>query len=351
LYQECLILKKLYVGIALACLISLTACSGKDKNDVQQKPAKNEATETFPNEDSFIFPLTGLPSKVESVNRPVAVMINNHPKARPQSGLAKADIVYEVLAEGELTRFLAIFQSEKPEKIGPVRSARDYFIDLAQGYHSFYVAHGYSPEAKQMLTTGYIDNLNGMQFDGKFFHRDATRVAPHNSYTSFSDIEKGAEKLAVDLTGAPEPLSFLTKNEADSIVGEQATDVTVTYYHSLSFTESYKYVASIKKYIRSSGGEPTVDRETKQPVKIDNLFIVEMNHKVLDDHGRRAIDLESGGDAYILQRGKMRKVKWKNDLGRIVPVDESGQIGFVPGKTWIQVIPTNPGLSSMVTVK
>ncbi len=342
------ILKKILVGIALTCVLSLTACNVKEKKEEQQ-PLKNEVTEHTSNK-AFTFPLTGLPSKEKTTNRSVAVMINNHPKARPQSGLAQADIVYEVLAEGELTRFLAIFQSEKPEIIGPVRSARDYFIDLAQGYHSFYVAHGYSPEAKQMLTTGYIDNMNGMQFDGKFFHRDSSRVAPHNSYTSFSDIEKGAKKLDINLTGAPEPLPFLNKNEVNSISGENATEITVTYYHSLSFTESYQYDASMKKYIRSSGGEPTVERETKQPVKIDNLFIVEMNHKVIDDHGRRAIDLETGGDAYLLQRGKMRKVKWKNDFGRIIPVDESGSIGFVPGKTWIQVIPANPGFSGMVTV-
>lgn len=80
-------------------------------------------------------------------------MINNHPKARPQTGLTEADIVYEVLAEGEVTRFLAIFQSSNPKLIGPVRSSRDYYIELAKGYNSLYIAHGYSPEAKNYLQT------------------------------------------------------------------------------------------------------------------------------------------------------------------------------------------------------
>ena len=82
-------------------------------------------------------------------------MVNNHPKARPQSGLHKADIVYEILAEGDVTRFLPYFQSEKPENIGPVRSARDYYIDLAKGLNALYIAHGYSPEAKKCLTWLY----------------------------------------------------------------------------------------------------------------------------------------------------------------------------------------------------
>ena len=85
--------------------------------------------------------------------RAVAVMVNNHPKARPQSGLNKADIVYEILAEGDITRFLAVFQSEKPENIGPVRSARAYYIELAKGLNALYIAHGYSAEAKEMLRT------------------------------------------------------------------------------------------------------------------------------------------------------------------------------------------------------
>ena len=90
-------------------------------------------------------------SSTEIEGRAVAVMINNHPAARPQSGLHKADIVYELLAEGDVTRFLAIFQSEQPDNIGPVRSARSYYIELAKGYDSLYIAHGNSPDAKKML--------------------------------------------------------------------------------------------------------------------------------------------------------------------------------------------------------
>ena len=91
--------------------------------------------------------MLGVQREVEG--RAVAVMVNNHPAARPQSGLNKADIVYELLAEGDVTRFLAIFQSEQPDNMGPVRSARDYYIELAKGFDSLYIAHGNSPDAEE----------------------------------------------------------------------------------------------------------------------------------------------------------------------------------------------------------
>src|SRR5690606_26584180 len=140
----------------------------------------------------------------------------------PQSGLHKADVVYEILAEGDITRFLAIFQSEKPEDIGPVRSARDYYIELAKGYDSLYIAHGYSPEAQSMLDSGYIDNLNGLYYDGTLFKRASFRNAPHNSYISYENIMEGAEKNNYEMADAPDSVTFLSKNEVEEIAGEDA---------------------------------------------------------------------------------------------------------------------------------
>ncbi|GIW49783.1 MAG: hypothetical protein KatS3mg080_0394 [Anoxybacillus sp.] len=145
-------------------------------------------------ETAWTFPLTGMPANEKTMQRAVAVMINNYPAARPQSGLHKADIVYEVLAEGDITRLLAIYQSEQPDVIGPVRSARDYFIQLSNGFHALYVCHGWSPEAQKLLKSGAADYVNGLFYDGTLFWRDRTRKAPHNSYISFENIKKGAEK-------------------------------------------------------------------------------------------------------------------------------------------------------------
>ena len=162
--------------------------------------------------------MLGVQTEVEG--RAVAVMINNHPAARPQSGLNKADIVYELLAEGDVTRFLAIFQSEQPENVGPVRSARNYYIELAKGFDSLYIAHGNSPDAKEMLDNGYIDDLNGIYYDGTLFKRASFRKAPHNSYITYDNILKGANQNGYEMEQAPPSLTFLTEDEVKELAGE-----------------------------------------------------------------------------------------------------------------------------------
>jgi hypothetical protein len=156
----------------------IAGCS-KDKEETvdAEDPIVDETTDENPSEDDedevvtlpYAAPFSGERSEEEFTKRPVLVTINNHPKARPQSGLASADIVYEMVAEGSVTRLLALYQSELPERIGPVRSARDYFIEIASGLDAFYVAHGYSPEARLLLTTGYVDNINGCNMTAPCF--------------------------------------------------------------------------------------------------------------------------------------------------------------------------------------
>jgi hypothetical protein len=270
-------------------------------------------------------------------------MVNNHWKARPQSGLHKADIVYEVLAEGELTRLLAIFQSEMPEKIGPVRSARDYYIELSQGYNAMFVAHGYSPEAKQILKSGTVDNINGMDYDGTLFNRADFRKPPHNSYITSENIKKGMEKVGADQTDKLDMLPFLTKSSSANIVGKDARGVTITYPGGE--TVSYTYNENKKTYARSSDNEPTIDRETETPITLSNVFIVEAVHRVIDDAGRREINLTSGGDAILLQNGVAKEIKWKNENGRILP--DGG--AFIPGKTWINIVPS--GMANSVKMQ
>src|SRR5699024_9714062 len=113
-------MKKRIIFMLLVVFMLLAACSKAD-----EKPEKSRQS---------ISQLTGIAGNENIDDRIVGFMVNNHPKARPQSGLSKADIVFEVLAEGKITRFLALFQSEKPDMVGPVRSAREYYFELANGY-------------------------------------------------------------------------------------------------------------------------------------------------------------------------------------------------------------------------
>jgi hypothetical protein len=334
--------------IILLSALTLAACSS-DKEEAEKTPVKEEnaAPASTENEMKFQSPLTGEEMKEESKDRSVAVMVNNHPKARPQSGLSKADIVYEVLAEGDVTRFLAIYQSQQPEQIGPVRSARDYYIDLAKGYDSVYIAHGYSPDAEAKLDSGEIDHLNGMEYDGTLFKRAKFRKAPHNSYISFEHIQKGAEQSDLVMNQPPKSLRFLTKEE--SINGEKANSIMISYFNNPLFDVVYEYNQDEGKYERYSNGEQTVDYDTEDPVLLENIFIVETSHRIIDSAGRRDIDFQSGGNAYLIQEGKLREVQWKNDEGRILPFENGKQIPLRKGATWINIIPSSPGLSGTVS--
>lgn len=331
--------------------------SGCSKEEQTLKPIKEEPKQEEPKPEQekvypYSFPLTGIGSDVEVDNRAVAVMINNHPKARPQSGIHKADLVYELLAEGDVTRFLAVFHSEKPERIGPIRSARDYYIELAKGLKGLYVAHGYSPEARQMLESDYIDNLNGMVYDGTLFKRSKDRKAPHNSYITYENILKGAQKNDFSMKGQPSSYQFY-KNKEDlaALIGKDAKSIMVSYFSNDLFNVMYDYDETLEKYKRYSNGEQTIDYDSKDPVLLDNIFIVEMQHRFIDSYGRREINLTSGGSGYLLQKGKWKEVTWKNVDGLIVPFENGVEAKMVPGKTWINVIPTDKGLQKSVSIE
>lgn len=338
-------MKRLIKIVSILTFLNLILLAGCNKKD--ETPKKSDG----PKKEMFAFPLTGLMTDDEEAVkvRPVAVVINNDPKARPQSGLNEADIIYELLTEGGITRYLAIFQSEKPDMIGSVRSARPYFIELANGYDAFFVAHGYSPKAKAMLDSGVIDHINGINYDGTLFQRVSFRKAPHNSYITYENIKKGAEMKQYSLVQTVSPLPFLSKDEVKQIqADEQSHEITVRYNNSYSVT--YRYDESEKHYTRFTGQEQTVDYETNEPLTLENILIVEANHRIVDEAGRREVDITSGGDAILLQNGMVRYVQWTNKNGRIVPTTSDGEVGFVPGKTWIHFIPANPGLKNMVNL-
>ncbi|MGE6259878.1 DUF3048 domain-containing protein [Heyndrickxia sporothermodurans] len=329
--------------VALSVLFILSACSHSkqpEKKDSADAPERGEVSGNDKEQPKYYYPLTGLEANEESNDRAVSVMINNHPKARPQSGLTEADIVYEVLAEGDITRFLAIFQSKKPQRIGPVRSARDYFIKLAKGYDSLYIAHGYSPEARKMLKNEYIDNINGMQYDGTLFKRSSDRKAPHNSYISFENILKGAKQKNYKMEPAPETLNFAQDEDNNQSSAQKADHILIHYSNNASFNAEYKYNEKLLNFERYSGNEQTIDLESKKPVLIDNLFIVEMKHKIIDSYGRRGIDLISGGKAYLIQKGTFKEVEWRNANGKIIPYENGIPSKLVPGKTWINIVPS-----------
>lgn len=329
-------------------LCSLVACSHNEEatNEqeepeeiVEEEPADPETTE----KPEHVYPLTGLGSNEELTDRMIAIMVNNHPKARPQTGLSQADIVFEILAEGNVTRFMALFHSNIPDRVGPVRSARPYYFNLANDYNAIYVYHGAADHIENMIQTGAVKGLNGMYYDNDkvLFERSPDRNPPHNSYTLFDGIYQRAEEQGYELEAAYQPMTF---SDEEDVEGEIATDISFRYG---SNSVSYQYDEVADKYLRFSDGVQTVDNADNSPIQLDNVLIIETAHQVIDDEGRREIDFASGGNALLLQQGKVQDVQWERKDGRIIPTKDGEPVPFVPGQTWINVIPTSPGIDGV----
>lgn len=337
---------------AIACsAILIVGCDEKEElveetNLIEEQTVPATAEVELP----YVTPFTGENVADEITTRPIIATINNHPAARPQSGIGSADVIYEMLAEGNVTRLLALFQSEIPDNIGPIRSARDYFIEIAEGLDAFYIAHGYSPEAQMMLANGVVDNINGMQYDGSIFKRSSERVAPHNSYIAGENIEIAAEKVNASLLYQKKVSYNFYEPDERAKIGVQANSVTVKYSNYDSFNSLYTYNADTNTYSRQCADEITTDYLTNEPIELSNVLFFEMNHSIIDNAGRRSIDITSGGTAYVFQEGMMREVRWENIDGVLKAVEEDGsEVKLVPGHTWIHFVPTNPGIAASVT--
>ena len=257
----------------------------------------------------------------------------------------------EILAEGDITRFLAMYQSEEPDEVGPVRSAREYYFNLADDYNAVYVYHGAAKFVNKMIKDEHIEYINGAQHDndGTLFKRSTDRQAPHNSYVQFGALEKEMKAAGYDTKADYESLPF--KKKDSEVDGEAATNIQVKYSaNSDAYNPVYSYQKDQNIYTRSAADEQTIENSDSTPIEVTNLFVIEAPHEVFDDEGRRKIDLDNGGDAYLFQGGKQKKVKWEKKDGYIIPTEDGKPVGFLPGKTWVNVVPENPGLAQAVEV-
>lgn len=282
----------------------------------------------------YTAPLTGIASTKPFDSRIAMVIIENHSQARPQTGLDKADMVYEMLAEGGITRFAAFYQSEYPENVGPVRSIRPYFIRLSQGFDALIVHAGWSPEAESIILNEKLPSVNGLVQEPKYFWRDKSRKAPHNLYTDFDKVKEVAKKLKYrEELNAPK---FMFKSKNEEAKGDSAVDITIKY--NSSYRVGYQYDLDKQIYTRSINDKPHSDALTKEQLTTTNILVVKTKHKVLDSVGRLSVDLTSGGTGYLFQRGKMQEITWKNENGVIQSYKDGVQLALYPGKTWINVV-------------
>jgi hypothetical protein len=305
-----------------------------------EKEPELEVIEDIPIEEPskpFHYALTGIGTDVEVKTRPMMYMVENQAKARPQDGLHLADIVFEILAEGEITRFVAVYQSQEAEIIGPVRSIRPYFVQLGHGLDALVVHAGWSQEAMNMLVAKKVAHFDEVYGDGAYYWRDKTRKPPHNLYSSTELIRKGAKAKKYREEWNNPSLSFYEEDKVPVITGWPALSITIPYIKG--YKVGYEYDAVNQRYIRSMAGELHKDKTTNTQITAENIIVCFSKHRVLDNVGRREVDVIGPGEGYIIQRGQLRNITWESKNGVIRPFIDGKEVELVPGQTWIHVVP------------
>ncbi len=318
------------------------------------KPTKTpEPTPSIP-EGMGVNPLTGLYINEEAVNRrPVAIVINNMIKALPQSGIGQADMYYEILSEANITRIIAIFKDFSSEKIGPVRSARDYFLFFALDNDAIFAHHGGSDQgslggAYAAIKKFKIDNIDGMKHDGTIFQRDKKRINTpgmyeHSSYAGAERLLDYSEKTGFRIETDFEPL-FKFYDKLTDLGGEKALRVNIPF--SDSQDAHFIMDEETKSYTRFEYGSEQIDEETGERLKVENIIIQYANIWLVkgDAYGRRAAELTGKGDGVLVSNGSYIPIKWEKESYEKPTkwTDENGkQLTLNKGKTWICVI--DPG--------
>lgn len=274
--------------------------------------------------------------------RPLAVMIENAPAARPQSGLDKADVVYEMLAEGGLTRFLAIYHHNDTDRLGPVRSARPYFIDRMFEYNAMYAFCGGSPDALKMVKNEKVASLDEFGVGRKAYRRDKSRKAPHNLYADTLKLRKvGADKGYERSVKLPE-FSFLEKGE-ENPGGITSENIIIRYPTRYSIVK-WNYDAGTGVYRRSEGGAVHRDAVTGKQLTASNIIVQYVKTSIIDKEGRLEFSATGRGKAVMLTGGKSFSGSWRKDAKREQTYFycENGEVFKLnPGQTWIEVVSKN----------
>jgi hypothetical protein len=274
---------------------------------------------------------------------PVGVMIENLPSVRPQSGLSKAQVVYEALVEGFSTRFLVIFDpKELPDKIGPVRSARPYYLEWISEYNGLYAHAGGSPEALGAIQGLGIRDLDALR-KGGYFWRDNTQSAPHNLYTSKELISYAIRDLGFEGEQADFELGIYS---GDPEMTDRPTDAkkVIVRFSGYNYEVEYQYDRETDEYLRFNAGVEHRDQNTDQQIRAKNVIVVEIPPVVsIGEKGRLTFDIQGEGRALVARHGEVIEGAWKKPdrTTQTKYYDSNGEeIDLGRGNTWIHIIPS-----------
>lgn len=318
--------------LALAAIVGALTLGQKRSVDTNRSP---DGTKTVARS------LDGVRSNAENPNpTPVALVVENIVEARPQSGLDGASVVYEALAEGGITRFLAVFGpfGRLPE-IGPVRSARPYSVDWAEEYGAVFGHVGGSPQALDLLQSYRGVDLNEFS-NNRYFWRDRSRPAPHNVYTSSDKLIFARRDKK-----APENASFEPWKFATTETGAARPDLSQTVaipFSSFNYSVEWKYAATENQYERSQAGSPHLLKDGTR-VSAKNVIVQYVKTSLIDAE-RLNMETIGTGRATVFRDGLAIEATWtKSKRGDHTQfTDASGSpVLLNPGTVWVEVVPSD----------
>ncbi len=289
--------------------------------------------------------LTGLwvPEEIGR-KRPYAIQFSNFKTVRNQWGIGQADIVYEALVEGGITRLLAIGENYTGDRLGSVRSSRHYFVSIADEYDAIYIHYGKTKYAKAKIAESKINNLDGETGIGTtVFYRDKSMNAPHNAFTSLDRILKGIKQKGYKTEHDEnfKPHYSFYKEDTDVTTGVTASRVDIKF--SGYNTPYLEYNAEDKLYYRYQFGEVHKDSNTGDQLAFKNIIIQLVKEWDIDRNDYQTMDLEdASGKGYYITNGKLVDITWKKkEADRFMRYyDASGQeLTINPGKTYIALFP------------
>jgi hypothetical protein len=330
-------------------------------------------------EPVFYSKLDGSAITSESQDKyPLAVMVENHVDARPQAGLDKASVVYEAIAEGGITRFMAVFGPQEADKVGPVRSARPYYVDWAMGYNAYYAHVGGNAYALDQIANEKVFDLDQFKYTAPYWRDTSLKVSrEHTMFASVSKLREQASKLGYSATPSYRQYKFVEAKDPNKQVEEDsensssqttsgpqdqsqtpaspatpsATNINVLF-SSANYNVKFTYDSLSNSYKRVlNNGAVQKDRESKAEIAPSNLIVMTVKRSPLitriNEHGY-LMETVGEGNAKIFLNGEVIEGKWKKDSrkDREVFYDENGEeIVFNRGQFWICVIPPDSSVN------
>ncbi len=338
--------------IILVLILSVISCAKKEepkqeevKEEVKEEPKQEEVKEEVKEEKK-----EEVKPKNEVKNiftkHPMVIMLDNHWAARPQSGISRAKIIYEMLAEGRITRIMMLTDDEEGI-VGPVRSARPYFIRAMQEYKGMYCHVGGSTEALNILRRDGLNDMDQFWIGSRAYWRARHRKMPHNMYSDLGKLYKVARNKGykVDLESDFE-FPFKTYTSFVELKGgKEASSVNYSYTPrswsgAYQYNITYKYNKEKNIYEKFYAKTKLIDEKTKKPLEISNLIIQIAPHRVHSNGKHKIIGTVGKGKGYYLTGGKYTELTWEKEskYAKTKFMIDGKELVVNPGLTFVNVI-------------